>query len=147
MQRWRQRIMGATADIDRRWRIRVQERRQQGLQHQSATARTADGEVVLPALDLAGYKFQRLRTNGCRADIGAAHGCGSLHRDQMLAHQARLGTPGADICNAKGLSCNHGQGQGSAQDLAATLSVSAVQFNHVLHCSILILSKILAASP
>lgn len=45
----------------------------------------------------------------------------------MLGAQARLGTAGADLFNAKSFAGNQGKAQGSAQDLAATFTKRAIQ--------------------
>ncbi len=122
--------MGAAADAHAARLRRPQQGRQQGLQHQGATAGGADGEAVVAAADRPRLEAQDLGAKLGPSGSGATYLGRRQHRGQVLAQQPRAAAPGANIMDTQGLAGEHRQAQGAAQYLAA--ADGAVQFDYIL---------------
>ena len=104
----------------------TKQRGQHGLEHQGRAAGRADAEGVVARPDRAGAENQAPGAQGRPFHFGAADlGCGQ-HGGQVLPHQARLLSPGADLLDHERPARHQRQGQRRAEDLPAAFALGAV---------------------
>ncbi len=131
MKRRRHRVVRAATQRNAAGTTGEHQRRQHRLQHQRATARRADAEAVVTRAHVARLERQFLRAELRAVHRCAAHRHGGIDAGQVLSHQAGLRALGADAMHRHRLAGAHRQRERGAQDLAATFTGGAVEFDHV----------------
>ena len=122
--------MGPAFERQVRWSGGIEQRREHGLEHQCGAAGGADRKRVLTRRDATRPKLKLPAAELCALGLGPSDLRSRPHRRQVLVHEARTFSAGANLLDAKRQTAEDRKGQRAAQNLTPAFTERSVDVEH-----------------